>query len=72
MIARIEAKVELLAEQPTLGEAIDYLSPGLRRFTIGNHVLVYRPLTEGIRLLGVVHAARHIQDILEQILESES
>jgi toxin ParE1/3/4 len=48
-----------------MGEAVDNLSPGVRRFVVGNYVLYFEPIDDGIRLLRVVHAARRFDDLLE-------
>jgi toxin ParE1/3/4 len=66
LLARIEATVELLAKQPMMGERIDRISPGLRRFSVGEYVVAYRPLEDGIRLLRVVHGSRDFQRLIEE------
>lgn len=67
LMARLESTLQTLAQQPKLGEDIGRLSIGLRRFSVGNYVLVYRPLEDGIRLLRAVHGARDFQQVLEEI-----
>jgi len=48
-----------------MGEAVDQIRQGLRRFPVGNYVLYYDPLPSGIRLQRVVHAARSVQNVFE-------
>jgi toxin ParE1/3/4 len=53
----------LLASNPYLGEAVDDLRPGLRRFSHGNYVIFYEPRETGIGLIRVLHGARRIEDL---------
>jgi toxin ParE1/3/4 len=65
LIERIDAALKLLAKNPYMGEAVDHLHPGLRRFTVGNYLLFFEPIDDGIRLLRVVHAARKLDDLFD-------
>ena len=55
---RIDSQCNRLAEMPRLGRARDDLAEGLRSFTMGNYVLFYVPLDDGIELIRVLHGAR--------------
>jgi len=44
-----------LAENPTLGRACDTIRPGLRRMEQGRHVLFYRAIPNGIRVVRILH-----------------
>ncbi len=60
---QIERKLDLLAKQPYMGEAVDHIRPGLRRFTHGNYLIFYEPRESGIGLVRVLHGARKIEDM---------
>lgn len=60
---QIEEKFLLLAKQPYMGEAVDHIRPGLRRFTHGNYLIFYEPRETGIGLVRVLHGARKIEDL---------
>jgi toxin ParE1/3/4 len=60
---QIEEKLLLLASNPYLGEAVDHLHPGLRRFSHCNYVIFYEPRDTGIGLIRVLHGARRIEDL---------
>lgn len=60
----IDQTLALIAEYPTIGEKIDQPAPGLRRHCVGNYLLFYRPLDDGIELRRVLHGARRIEDLL--------
>ena len=61
LIDAIVEKCELMATQPELGEARPELAPRLRSFHVGNYVVVYRPLADGIDIARLIHAARDIE-----------
>ena len=50
---------DLLAEQPGLGQQVQTKRLGqVRRHAVGNYLIYYRPITEGVEILHVVHGAR--------------
>jgi toxin ParE1/3/4 len=48
------------ARNPLLSEACPELGADVRRFPVGNYVVFYRPIRNGIEMLRVIHAARDI------------
>jgi len=60
-LLRFHRKFALLASQPLMGQLRDDLRPGLRIFAADSYVILYYPLNDGIEVVGVVHAARHIE-----------
>ncbi len=55
----LEDLFRLLASQPLIGESYQSRRWGLlRRFCHGSYVIYYRPITEGVDILRVVHGAR--------------
>jgi toxin ParE1/3/4 len=61
---QIEEMLATLAGQPYMGETVDYIRPGLRRFTHGKYLIFYEPQDNGIVLVRVLHGARKIEDLL--------
>ena len=55
----------LLAGQPLLGRARPELAPNLRSLSVGNYVIFYRPIDDGIEVARVLHGARDIDAIFE-------
>jgi toxin ParE1/3/4 len=55
----IEKKLAILATQPYLGEAVDHIRPGLRRFTHGSYLIFYEPQPKGITLVRILHGAQN-------------
>lgn len=62
----IESRLELLATQPLMGRTRDELFPGLRSFPVGNFVVFYMPLEDGLEVVRVLRGAMNIRSIFEQ------
>ena len=45
---------------PTMGKAEFDLAPSLRSFPVGNYLLFYREVADGIQLVRALHGARDI------------
>jgi toxin ParE1/3/4 len=60
LLVRIEAAFDMLAANPLAGRARDDLAPKIRSFPVGNYIVFYLPLSEGIE---VVRVLRGRQDI---------
>jgi toxin ParE1/3/4 len=64
-LRRFHEKFALLATQPFVGQLREDLRPGLRIFVADSYVILYYPLSDGIEVVGIVHAARHIEWLFE-------
>ncbi|MGD9636748.1 MAG: type II toxin-antitoxin system RelE/ParE family toxin [Pirellulales bacterium] len=64
-IDKIDRVLQLLAASPGIGETVDHLRPGTRRFNVGSYQLFFEPLVDGIRLLRVYHASRRIEELFQ-------
>jgi toxin ParE1/3/4 len=62
-VDEIDQLFRLLARNPLLGELVDGLTLGIRRQTFGKHVIYYKPTTEGIVIVRVLHGSRNIQNL---------
>jgi toxin ParE1/3/4 len=51
----LEHCATLLAGNPSLGRACEWIRPGLRRFETGRHVLFYRQQEDGILISRILH-----------------
>lgn len=59
-ISRILDRGERLADMPGTGRARADLGPELRSVALGNYVIVYRAIQDGIEIVRVVHGRRDI------------
>jgi toxin ParE1/3/4 len=64
-IDRIDRTLAIHASHPGIGETVDHLRPGTRRFNVGSYQLFFEPLEDGVRLLRVYHASRRIEELFE-------
>jgi toxin ParE1/3/4 len=62
---RFDESCDLHATFPQLGASSEELAPGLRHFTVGNYVVFYRPITEGIEIIRIIHGARDLPRFFE-------
>ena len=60
LIHELKQKFCLLVSQPLLGEERPELAANLRSFSVGNYVILYRPVQKGIEVARVIHSARDI------------
>jgi toxin ParE1/3/4 len=61
-------KFLLLAGQPLLGRARPELGVNLRSLPVGNYVIFYRPIDDGIEVALVLHGTRDIEGVFEGYL----
>ena len=66
LITDINAKYETLLEFPGMGRSREELGPGYRSFVVGNYVIYYRLIEDGIEIARVLHGSRDIGRIFEQ------
>jgi len=64
-VDRLDQAFERLAEFPGLGRMRDELGPSLRSFPIGNYLIVYRPVKDGIEIARVLSGYRDIEALFD-------
>lgn len=55
----------LLAENKNFGRARPDIRPDMRYSAVKNYLVFYRPITDGIAVVRVVHVRRNIQALIE-------
>jgi toxin ParE1/3/4 len=60
LLARIEAAFNMLADTPFAGRARSDLATNLRSFPVGNYIIFYIPIPDGIEVVRVMHGQRDI------------
>jgi toxin ParE1/3/4 len=65
---KIEQKCLLYASQPLMGTPRFDLGDNVHSFSVDKYVVFYQPLTDGIRVLLVVHGSRNLPPILKERL----
>jgi toxin ParE1/3/4 len=59
-IDRIDQKFRTLAQRPLIGRLRDESAADLRSFPVGRYVIYYRPLSNGVEIVRVLHSARDL------------
>jgi toxin ParE1/3/4 len=57
-------KYKILADNPHMGPARPDIAKKLRYYPVGNYLLLYRVIPDGIELVRVVHGARDLRHLL--------
>ena len=65
LLLSIQEKCVLVSRQPQMGRSRFELSPELRGFPVGNYLIFYRPASDGIEIIRVVHGARDIPELFD-------
>ncbi|MBO3464284.1 type II toxin-antitoxin system RelE/ParE family toxin [Aetokthonos hydrillicola Thurmond2011] len=68
-LQKIESQLKVLGLNPGIGRKRDSLAPDMRSFPVGNYLIFYRPISQGIEVIRVLHGSRDIQSLFE---DSES
>jgi toxin ParE1/3/4 len=63
---RLEGKLQTLALHPGMGKRREELLAGLRSFPMGNYVVFYREIDDGIDVIRILHGSRDIEEIFRQ------
>lgn len=63
MIDLFEETCRSLALSPLMGRACPELAEDLRRFPVKVYVVFYRPVSDGIEVVRVLHGARDIENL---------
>jgi toxin ParE1/3/4 len=66
LLDTIHDKLQLLAEFPGLGQPREDLGRSLRSFPIGDYLLFYRPMKDGIQLVRVLHGRRDLRKLFRK------
>ena len=63
----IDNTVKNLVRMPNMGRSREEIARNLRSFPVGNYVVFYRIIEEGIEVLRVLHGSRDIKRFFEEI-----
>jgi toxin ParE1/3/4 len=60
LLARIEVAFDMLADTLFAGRARNDLAPNLRSFPVGNYIVFYVPILDGVEVVRVMHGRQDI------------
>ncbi|PPQ33205.1 plasmid stabilization protein [Rhodoblastus sphagnicola] len=61
LLDKIEVALTMLRDNPLAGRARPELATALRSFPVGNYVLFYRPLPDGVELVRALNGRQDVQ-----------
>ena len=64
LVRRIDEVLQRLAGNPFMGALHEEYRPGLRVLPVGNYIVFYHPVDDGIEVYRVLHGARRLEDLL--------
>ena len=64
LLDRIGSVCDLLASTPLMGRTRPDLPPELRAFPVGRYLILYRPTSDGVEIVRVVHGARYLPGLI--------
>jgi toxin ParE1/3/4 len=64
-IDSIDEKCQMLARASEIGRKRPDLAVDLRSFPVGKYVIFYRPVSDGVQIIRVLHGARDIPSLFE-------
>jgi toxin ParE1/3/4 len=69
-IDAIERECQKLADSPfVLGRKCEGLNPALRRYNFKKYAIIYRPVPDGIELVGVFQGSRELEAMFKRLNE---
>lgn len=60
----VEQRFRVLADQPYTGQARPDLAPEVRFLPVGNYLIFYRPIENGVEIARFIHGARDYGGVL--------
>lgn len=72
LLDKIEQKIEILSEHPTMGRVRDELMAGLRSLPVEGYLIFYIPQEDGIELVRVLYGGRDLEALFEEAEEDDN
>jgi toxin ParE1/3/4 len=60
----LDEKTRMLAQSPKTGAARDDIAVGVRHFPVGNYLILYRDIGDGIEVVRYVHGMRLLRNLV--------
>ena len=60
----LDEKSRMLAQDPKLGAARDDIAKGVRHFPVGNYLILYRDIDDGVEIVRYVHGMRLLRNLV--------
>jgi toxin ParE1/3/4 len=60
----LDEKSQMLAQNPKLGAARDDIATEVRHFPVGNYLILYRDIGDGVEIVRYVHGMRLLRNLV--------
>ena len=67
LLLEFQKRFQFLAAFPAAGRERNNLMRGVRSYPVGNYVLFYRQVDDGVEILRVFHGARDIEGLFDTV-----
>ena len=64
LLDALDRKCQTLAHNPQMGMARNDIATGVRHLPVGNYIILYRDLGDGIEVVRYVHGKRRLPDLI--------
>lgn len=64
LLEDLDTKLRMLADSPGLGRMRPELGAQIRHFPVGNYLIFYSQLPDGISVLRILHGARRLENLI--------
>ena len=64
LVRQIDDVYEQLARNPKIGSKQEQYGLGMRAFAVGNYIIFYHEIDDGIEIYRVLHGARNLDELL--------
>ena len=61
---RVQRACRNLGDMPDTGVARPHVRPRLRTFAVGNYLILYERVSDGVEIVRVIHGARRWEELL--------
>jgi toxin ParE1/3/4 len=68
---KLRERFAKLAKFPQMGQGREDLALSLRSFPIGNYLIFYRTLDEGIEIARIIHGSQDIEQIFKEVEDTD-
>ena len=64
LVEKFDQTISLIAGSPRIGRDRSDLAPDLRSVPVGEYIIFFRPRSDGVQLIRVLHSKRNIRRIM--------
>jgi len=63
-LSRLDDCFQLIAREPQIGKACDYIRPGYQKYHVGRHLIFYRQSSAYVEIIRILHDRMDVESHL--------